>query len=104
MPEFTNPFPGMVPGKKMNREQLLRALRLDLAAEEDATHLYTAHAEATDDPLARKVLRSIADEEIVHVGEFQALLKRLSPREEYLLSQGEDEVAQAARTLAGLMK
>ena len=50
MTEFVNPFSGKVPDRKLNSEELIRALRLDLAAEHEAVHLYMAHAEATDNP------------------------------------------------------
>ena len=36
MPEFVNPFPGMTPDRKMTPRELARALRLALAAEEEA--------------------------------------------------------------------
>ena len=92
MPEFTNPFIGVVPGRKMTDSELLRALRLNLAAEEEATHLYTAHAEATDHELAKKVLLEIADEERVHKGEFQRLISILSKEEDAFLAEGAREV------------
>ena len=74
MPEFVNPFSGMVPERKMTKAELVRALRLNLAAEEEAVHAYESHADATDNELARKVLHDIANEERVHAGEFQRLL------------------------------
>ncbi len=91
MPDFANPFSGMVP-RKMTNEELIRAIRLDLSAEEEAVHLYMAHADATDDPIAKKVLIDIANEERVHAGEFQRLLDMLAPDEEMFLAQGADEV------------
>jgi len=33
MPEFTNPFNGVVPQRKLTGSELARALRLDLTAE-----------------------------------------------------------------------
>ncbi len=104
MPEFTNPFIGVVPGhgahhategggtRKMTDSELLRALRLDLSAEEEAVHLYLSHADATDNALAQKVLMDIADEERVHKGEFQRLINILSKEEEGFLAQGAEEV------------
>ena len=53
MAEFLNPFSCMIPTRKMTDSELVRALRLDLAAEEEAVHLYQAHADATDNELAR---------------------------------------------------
>jgi rubrerythrin len=104
MADFVNPFPGLVPARKMSREELVRALRLDLAAEQEAIHLYTAHADATDDTLAQKVLRSVADEEIQHAGEFKALIERLNPPERDLMRKGRDEVEELARELAEIME
>jgi len=92
MPEFTNPFIGVVPGRKMTESELLRALRLNLSAEEEAVHLYLSRADATDNELAKKVLQDIADEERVHKGEFQRLISLLSDEEDSLLAQGAGEV------------
>ncbi len=95
MPSFANPFSGMVP-RLMTKSELIRALRMNLAAEEEAVSQYMAHADATDDPLAKKVLIDIADEERVHAGEFQALISRLAEDEEELLEDGRKEVEEMA--------
>src|SRR3990172_737993 len=97
MPEFTNPFSGVIPGRKLTDSELTRALLLDLAAEEEATHLYEAHADATDNQLAKKVLLDIANEERVHVGEFQRLLNILLKDEEQFLADGAQEVNEMAK-------
>jgi rubrerythrin len=96
MPDFANPFSGNVP-RPMTREELIRAIRLALAAEHEAVHMYTAQAEAADDALAKKVLLEIADEERVHAGEFLELLRRLAPEEERFLADGKAEVEEMAR-------
>jgi rubrerythrin len=96
MPDFVNPFSGVVPSRKLTDRELARALRLNLAAEEEAVHLYEAHADATDNELARKVLQDIADEERVHVGEFQRLLNILLADEAKLLAEGAEEVDEMA--------
>lgn len=46
MPEFLNPFSGLVPDRKLGNAELVRALRLDLAAEHKAVHPYLAHGRA----------------------------------------------------------
>lgn len=97
MPEFANPFSGLVPGRKMTQSELARALRLDLAAEEEAIHLYEAHADATDNRLAKEVLLDIAEEERVHAGELQRLLNILLEDEEELLEEGAEEVDEMAQ-------
>jgi rubrerythrin len=91
MPEFSNPFSGIVPERTLSKQELIRAIRLNLAAEEEAANIYMTHAEATDDTLARKVLVDIADEERVHAGEFQRLLQILTGDEDQLLKAGAGE-------------
>ena len=95
MPEFVNPFSGVVP-RKMTKGELIRAIRLNIAAEHEAVHVYMAHADATDDELAKKVLVDIADEEREHVGEFMELLRRLAPDEAELIEAGRKEVEEMA--------
>ena len=99
MPEFTNPFSGIVPQRKLTDSELARALRLDLAAEEEAVHIYESHADATDNKLAQTVLRDIADEERVHVGEFQRLINILLKDEEEFLAEGAEEVNEMAKEI-----
>lgn len=83
----------------MTLAELTRALRLALAAEQEAVHLYEAQADATDNPLARAVLIDIANEERVHAGEFQRLLSILLPDEDEFLSEGKAEVDEIADEL-----
>ena len=92
MPEFVNPFVGMLPGRKMTHGELLRALRLSLSAEEEAVHIYEAIAEACDNELARAVLADVAREERVHKGEFQKLIELLSAEEISTMKEGAAEV------------
>ena len=99
MPEFVNPFSGTAPEKPLTLAELTRAIRLNIAAEEEAVHLYQAHADATDHPLAKKVLLDIADEERVHAGEFQRLLNILLADEEALMAKGAAEVDELAQEL-----
>lgn len=96
MPEFANPFSGTVPERKLTREELIRAIRLNIAAEHEAVHLYTAHADATDDVLAKKVLIDVANEERVHIGEFMRLLEILTGDEANWLADGRAEVDEIA--------
>jgi rubrerythrin len=99
MPEFIDPFSGTIPERKLTHEELVRAIRLNVAAEHEAIHLYMAHAEATDHPLARKVLIDIANEERVHVGEFERLLEILTGDEDKWVAEGRDEVDEMAAEL-----
>ena len=96
MAEFVNPFSGMAPDRKLTDRELARAIRACLAAEEEAVHMYEAMADASDNQLASKVLQDVADEERVHAGEFQELLRILLPDEQRLLLKGADEVKEMA--------
>jgi len=50
-----------------------------IAAEFEATQQYTQLAESSDNKLAAAVLKDIADEEWVHIGEFLRLLNVCGP-------------------------
>lgn len=76
MPNFANPFQGNV-DRKMSKEELIQAIRLDIAGELEAIYVYDAHVQATDDKLAKTVIGDIRDEEKAHVGELLALLPDL---------------------------
>lgn len=99
MPEFVSPFTGMVPERKLIKNELVRAIRLNIAAELEAVHLYVAHADATDNEFAKAVLVDIANEERKHIGEFYTLLKYLEKDEQSFLDQGRGEVEALAQKL-----
>ena len=63
-----------------------------VAAECEATQMYMQLAESTDNKLAVKVLKDIADEERVHVGEFLRLLYEIAPDEQKFYAKGAKEV------------
>jgi rubrerythrin len=92
MPVFGSPFSGLANNRKLTKEELIRAIRFTVSAECEATQLYMQLAESTDNNLAIKVLKDIADEERVHIGEFLRLLRELAPDEEKFYAQGAKEV------------
>jgi rubrerythrin len=92
MPDFGNPFSVLKHDRLLTHSELVRAIRFMVAAEYEATQLYEQLAESTDNVLAQKVLRDVADEEKVHAGEFLRLLKELAPDEEGFYAQGAQEV------------
>jgi rubrerythrin len=100
MPEFVNPFSGKIPDRPLTHEELIRAIRLDLAAEHEAIHTYLAHADATENPLVKAVLIDIANEERVHAGEFDRLLAILTGDENEYLIKGANEVDVIATKIA----
>ena len=101
MPEFLNPFSGKVPDRKLTNSELIRAIRLNIAAEHEAVHLYMSHADATDHPLAKEVLIDIANEERVHIGEFERLIEVLSGDEAKFIAEGREEVDEMIEEMGG---
>jgi rubrerythrin len=99
MATFGSPFSGLAKDRKLTDAELIRAIRFMVAAEYEATQLYMQLAESTDNKLAIEVLRDIADEEVVHAGEFLRLLYELAPDEEKLYAEGAKEVENAIKTL-----
>ncbi|TCS75214.1 ubiquinone biosynthesis protein COQ7 [Muricomes intestini] len=98
MPAFANPFQGNV-NRKMNEEELIQAVRLNIAGELEAIYLYDAHVQATDNEIAKKVIADIRDEEKAHVGELMTLLRVLDPKEAELFASGEEEVREMLEDL-----
>ncbi len=78
--------------EKLDDREVTRAIRDAIIAEEGAINQYETVVDSTDNEKIKKVLQSIADEERVHVGELQALLKDLLNDEEELLDDGAKEV------------
>jgi rubrerythrin len=99
MPVFGSPFSGIANDRKLTNEELIRAVRFMVAAEYEATQLYMQLAESTNNKLAVKVLKEIADEERVHGGEFLRLLRELAPDEEKFYAQGANEVEDVIRQM-----
>lgn len=91
MPAFANPFQGNVE-RKLTKEELIQAIRLDIAGELEAIYLYDAHVQAIDDESAKRVIADIRDEEKAHVGELMTLLRTLDPQEAVFFASGETEV------------
>lgn len=92
MPEFGSPFSGLACDRKLTHQETIRAIRFMVAAEYEAVQLYMQLAESIDHPLVVTMLKDIADEERVHVGEFLRLLRELDSDEEKLYAKGAKEV------------
>lgn len=88
---FGNPFSANVE-RKMNKGELVQAIRADLSGKLEAIYGYDAHVQATDDPVAKAVLADIRDEEKAHMGELLTLLKYLDPQEGVQYDAGAQEV------------
>ena len=86
-----NPFIANV-NRPMNAQEVIQALRVDLAGELEAIIVYEAHANATTDERVKKVLGHIADEEKTHAGELEQLIAILSPADGEKSQQGRQEI------------
>lgn len=91
--DFTNPFTGMTPERKLTTEELLRALRIDVAAELDAINLYQAHIDAIDDEEIKALIAHIRDEEKEHVAEFMAAINALDQKQKAELESAHPELS-----------
>ena len=67
-------------------------LRQAISAELDAINLYEQMAASTSNPKVKGILLDIAQEEKVHIGEFQHLLEELDEEHGPSLEEGADEV------------
>ena len=92
MPDFGNSFSGLANDRKLTEQELIRAIRFAVSTEYEAIQVYMQLAESTDNKLAIAVLKDVADEEKVHVGEFQRLLAALAPDEAKFYKDGAHEV------------
>ncbi len=99
MPSFGTAFEGLKNDRKLTEGELIRAVRFMVASEFEAIQLYMQLAESTDNELVKKVMTDVADEEREHVGEFLALLHKLSPDEAKFYEHGRKEVEEIADSL-----
>jgi rubrerythrin len=99
MPEFGSPFSGLAYDRKLTDEELIRAIRFLVAGEYEATQMYLQLADSTGNKLAVDVLKDIADEELVHAGEFLRLLRELAPTEEKIYARGAKEVEEKIKKM-----
>ena len=101
MPTFGSPFSGLASSRKLTDEELIRAIRFSVSAEFEAIQLYMQLAESIDNKLAVDVLKDIADEERVHVGELLQLLRQLAPDEDKFYAEGAKEVEEEIKKKKG---
>lgn len=79
------------PTKQLSTRELARAVRMAIAAEHEAVHLYELISDRTKNNKAKDILQDIANEEKVHVGELEALLASIDPDDVEKREEGEEE-------------
>ena len=84
--EFFHNIPGR---SKLSNTDILRA---SIMAELDAISLYEGFADVVDNDAIRNILLDVAEEEKVHVGEFQHLLVRVDEEYRNAMDKGRQEV------------
>jgi hypothetical protein len=90
--DFTSISPLITPEKKLTDSEIARALRLSIAAELDASHLYELIADSVSDKQVQEVLRDISNEEKVHEGELHELLSKYDKDHDKSVEEGRKEV------------
>lgn len=89
MAQHNNPYNGIV---ELDETHLIIQLRSMVAEELEAANLYQQFAAVIKDEFIRKQVLDIANEELVHAGEFSALIDRLTEEDGILIQQGMEEV------------
>jgi hypothetical protein len=90
--DFTGISAIMTPDRKLTDSEIARVLRLSISAEHDAAHLYELVADSVTDKKVQDVMRDVANEEKVHVGEFEALLMKYDKDQEKSVAEGKKEI------------
>ena len=90
--DFTSISPVITPTEPMDDRELARAIRLSIAAEEDAASTYKLIADSTNNKDAKKIFEDVSTEEVKHIGEFQKLLSMIDKNEDKLIEEGKKEV------------
>ena len=79
---------GIDDSKKSSDEVILRQA---IIAELDAINLYEQMARSTSNAALKKLLLDVAQEEKVHVGEFEGLLEKYDKQQKPSLEDGKEE-------------
>ena len=91
MSPFSNPFQGIVE-RKMTTEELTQEIRRDIGEELEAIFENDVRARATDDMIAKKVIKDICNVDKAHIADLVTLLRDLDPNETYFRASDEAEV------------
>lgn len=89
--DFSSLAPTLKTNEKMDDREIARAIRLAIAAEHDAAHLYEVIADSCGNKDVASLLQDIANEEKVHVGELQWLLSQIDKDNGRFLQEGLEE-------------
>ncbi len=82
----------LLKGGSLSGDAVAQAIRLAIIGELDAINLYLQLAEVISDGRIKEVLKDIAEEEKVHVGELLEVLKMIDEEQVKALAKGREEV------------
>lgn len=82
----------ITPEGKLDDREISRVIRLAIAAELDAVHLYELIVDSSDDDSVKEVLQDIANEEKVHASELNELLSHFDKDNIKFIEEGKKEV------------
>jgi uncharacterized protein len=102
LPSFSNPFTNVSPDMKLSKEDIISTLRFAVSAELEAISIYKQIAAKTDILVIRDNMNSIANEEMIHVGELLRLISYLDEEEFNKYQEGMKESSSIIRKSLGV--
>ena len=81
MPSFSNPWNNVNSSEEINKEDIISAIRFAIAAELEAINIYEQIANKSSIPYIKRNMKSLAEEEMVHVGELLSIIANLNNEE-----------------------
>jgi len=76
----------------LTTSEVAQLIRSSINSEYEAIATYQKIADKTEDPIVKKVMLSVMNEELIHAGEFIRLLYHISPNEDSAYQKGFEEV------------
>ncbi|OQB41135.1 MAG: hypothetical protein BWY04_01021 [candidate division CPR1 bacterium ADurb.Bin160] len=94
MADFSNPFAlkNFENGKNLSKSEIIGALRLAMNLENEAVQVYRFIAANCGFFNVEKIMKDLANEEVVHIGELIRLIFELDENEQELYTKGFREV------------
>ena len=78
-------------GEQLTPEELIRAIRLNIASEHEAIFQYEQIINSTDNEIVRKIAQDVRADELRHVGNWEYALQVLSEDDRNGIAQGAAE-------------
>lgn len=92
MPSFGDINTVYNPTKKLNKEEIIRALQFGIASEYETIQIYQQIIASTDNDAVKTVLTDLTNDEMHHAGALLKLIEILSPETAAQNEHGADKV------------